>query len=265
MVQKEFNINFKQIKSPLCDLKQKPKVNSNLETQLLFGEKIEVLLELDSNWIFCRSCEDNYKGYIKKKDVGDIQQNNFRVCNLSTHIYKKPNIKSKVIVKLFFNSKVFILNYGKQWSTILIRGKKAYVYSKDIKSINYTHNNSCYWVNIALKFLNTSYLWGGKSCLGIDCSALIQLALAGINISFPRNTIDQIDSKLLSLVPESKIDKGVLIFWRGHVALAISQTDIIHANAYHMRVERESFKNAKKRIENSYGKIIKINKLNIET
>ena len=78
---------------------------------------------------------------------------------------------------------------------------------------------------------------------------------------FPRNTDEQFKSNILKNVSESELDKGTLIFWKGHVAIAINKTEIIHSNAYHMKVAIEQFRDAKKRIENSYGKIIGFKKL----
>ena len=63
---------------------------------------------------------------------------------------------------------------------------------------------------------------------------------------------------LSKYVDESKLKLGDLIFWRGHVAMAINKKDIIHANAYHMKTQVEPLKLAKKRINKEYGKIIKI-------
>ena len=87
---------MKQISVPLCNLTQEPDINSSLETQLLFGEKIEII-EKKGKWIFCRSMYDNYKGWIKIHCISDIQSHNFQISNPMSYIYKKPNIKSKPI------------------------------------------------------------------------------------------------------------------------------------------------------------------------
>ena len=94
-------------------------------------------------------------------------------------------------------------------------------------------------------------MWGGKSHLGLDCSALVQLAIQSINKRFPRNTDEQFKSNILKNVSERELDKGTLIFWKGHVAIAINKTEIIHSNAFHMKVAIEKFCEAKNRIESS--------------
>ena len=66
MVQTESKLKIKQIEIPICNLRLKPNSNSNLETQLLFGEKIKIINENEKQWVLCQSIEDDYTGYIKK-------------------------------------------------------------------------------------------------------------------------------------------------------------------------------------------------------
>ena len=71
MVQRKFKLKIKQVINPICDLRLKPETNSNLETQLLFGEKIKIINENEKQWVLCQSIEDDYTGYIKKNNLGD--------------------------------------------------------------------------------------------------------------------------------------------------------------------------------------------------
>lgn len=252
---------MKQISTPLCNLMQKPNLGSSLESQLLFGENVEIINK-NNHWIFCRSMEDNYKGWVKSDCIGEIQNQNFQISSPMSYIFTEPNIKSQTIARLFFNSKLKITNKNKTWFECNYNGKKGYVYAKHLIDISYKSKNKLIWVEKAKQFLDVIYLWGGKSCLGLDCSALVQLAVQSSQISFPRNSNDQFHSKILKETSMRNLKKGVLIFWDGHVAIAINNKDIIHANAFHMKVQVEPFLEAKKRIEDSYGKILGFKEFN---
>ena len=256
MVQTESKSKIKQIIIPICNLRLKPNSNSDLETQLLFGEKVKIIREINNNWLLCESTQDNYIGYLKKKCIGNITTASHKINNLSSFVYKKPDIKSGFISKLFFNSRVLAIEGENDWLSILVKNKKGYIHKKDLTPLNQKHDFYKNWVDVAIKFLNTPYLWGGKSHAGLDCSALIQLAFQNYEKSFPRNSGDQFKSNLLKKSSEDKLDRGTLIFWKGLVAVAINKKEIIHSNAYHMKVAIEKFNDARKRIENSYGKII---------
>ena len=96
---------------------------------------------------------------------------------------------------------------------------------KDLKKINFKTKN--YFKNIN-KFINVKYRWGGKSFKGIDCSALIQVFLNFNNKYCPRDTKDQVKYFKKNIKLKS-IKKNDIIFWKGHVAVALSKNKLIHA------------------------------------
>ena len=77
-------------------------------------------------------------------------------------------------------------------------------------------------------FKNIKYKWGGKSFKGIDCSALIQIFLNFNNKFCPRDAKDQV-KYFKKNVQLKKIKKNDIIYWKGHVALALSRKKLIHA------------------------------------
>ena len=193
---------------------------SEVVTQLLYGNTFKKLKEIGS-WIRIKNDTDNYKGYIKKKNFTSNQKNTHKVYNLRTNLYSRPNIKSKLKKQLSFGSKIKVVEKKNNF----YKFDNLWIKKKDLKEVNYKTKDI--FKNIK-KFTNTKYKWGGKHFSGVDCSGLIQLFLNFNNKFCPRDTRDQIRyfKKKIEL---KNIRKSDLIFWKGHVAIAISRHNLIHA------------------------------------
>ncbi|MEM7424322.1 MAG: NlpC/P60 family protein, partial [Pseudomonadota bacterium] len=112
------------------------------------------------------------------------------------------------------------------------------------------------WVSVAEMFLATPYLWGGRSCWGIDCSGLVQLSLQAAGRSCPRDSDMQASMASDTLDPASRLERGDLIFWRGHVGIMVDADVILHANGHHMAVISEPLADAVTRIAgNEFGAV----------
>jgi cell wall-associated NlpC family hydrolase len=120
------------------------------------------------------------------------------------------------------------------------------------------------FVNVAERFVGTPYLWGGKSSLGIDCSGLLQVALNAAGVDCPRDSDMQQGGlgKDLDLSQSTKLRRGDLIFWKGHVAIARDATTIVHANAHHMATAIENTADAIARIRATGSEITAIKRMN---
>ena len=91
----------------------------------------------------------------------------------------------------------------------------------------------------ALRFLEVPYLWGGRTAQGLDCSALVQLSLAAAGIAAPRDSGPQRIALGHRVLGDAPPRAGDLVFWPGHVAIALDDGRVLHANAHHMAVTIE--------------------------
>jgi cell wall-associated NlpC family hydrolase len=116
------------------------------------------------------------------------------------------------------------------------------------------------FVAVAEEFLNTPYLWGGKTSLGIDCSGLVQIALQAAGIACPRDS-DMQELALGTLSPLGSLRRGDFVFWKGHVALARDGETLIHANAHHMMVASEPVASTIARIKAAGSEVTSVKRL----
>jgi cell wall-associated NlpC family hydrolase len=122
--------------------------------------------------------------------------------------------------------------------------------------------NESDFVAVAERFLGTPYLWGGKTALGLDCSGLVQVALTACGISCPRDSDMQEDALGTAVHADlSSLNRGDLVFWKGHVAIARDRSNLLHANAYHMAVAIEPIADAVIRIRNAGSEITSIRRI----
>ena len=120
------NESLKQISVPVASVRKHATHASELETQCLLGEKVSVNLR-KKNWSLCKTISDSYIGWIENKSICDANYTSHKIINLITHIYKKPELKSQIIEKLYFDSKVLINEYNSTWSQIDYNNKKYYI------------------------------------------------------------------------------------------------------------------------------------------
>ena len=201
------------------NLYKKPSIKSEIATQIVFGESFFVS-QKNKKWLKIKIKEDNYKGFIQSKNYSEYLQPSHKINKLNAKIYKSPNKKSK-INELSFGSKIKVIDKKYQF----YKFAKGWVNKKDTNIISYKEKNNFNKIKI---FKNVRYKWGGKSFKGIDCSALVQVCLQFNNKFCPRDAKDQFKyfKKNIKL---DNIKKNDVIYWKGHVAVALNDKKLIHA------------------------------------
>ena len=201
------------------NLYKKTSSASEIVTQMIYGEKFKIINKF-SNWIKIKIKNDGYVGYIKNKKFFSYLKTTHKISVLSANIYKNSNFNKK-IGKLTYASRLKIEKTTSKFSKF----QGQWIETKNIKPIKYKNKNIFKDIRI---FKNIKYKWGGKTFNGIDCSALIQVCLNYNNIFCPRDTVQQVKffKRNINL---KNIKKNDIIYWKGHVALALSGKKLIHA------------------------------------
>ena len=203
----------------LTNLHKKPSVRSEILTQMIYGDSFSILNKT-RKWLKVKIKEDGYKGYIKNKNFTDFLKPTHKINILKAKVYKFSN-KQKKINEITFGSKIRVINSKSKF----LKFSKGWINKKDVKHISYRDKNP--FKKIAI-FKNVKYVWGGKSFRGIDCSALVQVFLNFNNSFCPRDAKDQV-KYFRKNIKLKNIKKNDIIYWKGHVALALSNKKLIHA------------------------------------
>ena len=204
---------------PVTNLYKKPSTKSEIVTQMIYGDSFAISNK-SKKWLKVKIKEDGYKGYIKNKNFSNFLKPTHKINILKAKVYKFSNIQKK-ITEISFGSKIRVINSKSKFFEF----SKGWIRKKDVKPISYREKNPFKKITI---FKNTKYVWGGKSFKGIDCSALIQVFLNFNNKFCPRDAKDQV-KYLKKNIKLKNIKKNDIIYWKGHVALALSNKKLIHA------------------------------------
>ncbi|WP_240233457.1 C40 family peptidase [Devosia lacusdianchii] len=206
-------------------VRREPSSSGEQLDQLLFGERFEVLDEADG-WAFGQAVRDGYVGYVDAAALGGSPTTpTHTVRALRTYAFSTPSIKAPPTGLYSMNA--LVAAEGQEGRFVKTAG--GWFVEEHLAPIGQAEPD---YVAVAERFVGTPYQWGGRESLGLDCSGLVQQALYASGRTCPRDS----DQQAAMGEPVETLRRGDLVFWRGHVAMMTSETDIIHANAYYMAV-----------------------------
>mgnify|MGYP006133708567 CR=1 FL=1 len=205
-------------KKEFSNIYKKASKKSEIVSQILYGEKFKILSK-NKDWMKIKTIFDNYIGFIKNKNYTNNFKPTHKVFSLKANIYDKLNNKKSYLP---FASKISIIEDKRGFFEY---EKNKWIKKKDVKKIKHIEKN---YLRLLRLFINTKYVWGGKTYQGIDCSAILQLFFYYNNKFYPRDTKDQIKYSKRNF-NKGIFKKGDVIFWNGHVAICINSKKLIHA------------------------------------
>jgi len=217
-------------------------------SEALYGERVSVYETTGEGWAWGQMEADGYMGWFSANAFGPVgKPATHRVTALRTFVFDTPDIKRTPSVSLSFASLLAV----RETQGEFVATDAGFIPARHVAPLAHREPD---FVATARRFLGTPYLWGGRSSTGLDCSGLVQLALAAAGHPCPRDS-DMQQAALGARVPLagdlSALKRGDLLFWKGHVGLVSDAGRFLHANAFHMAVAEEPLAEAVARIQNS--------------
>lgn len=238
----------------VADVLSAPRIDAGMNTQFLLGDDV-LVFEEGAGWAWVQGVADGYVGYVAAPTLAaGNSEPTHRLVAPRSFLYPGPDLKLPRQGVLSMGSRVTVTG------TSSTRGTE-YAHLSSGKTLIASHlrplaEHAADYVAVAERLLETPYLWGGTSALGVDCSGLVQLAMRLAGRSVLRDADMQQSSLGDALEPGpdySALRRGDLVFWKGHVAIMDDGDTMIHANGHTMSVAREPLRAAIDRIGYLYG------------
>ncbi len=238
-----------RVVAPIAPLRRTPDFEAPLDTEALYGEAA-VVYEERGDWRWVQLARDGYVGYLAAATLGPARAPTHRIAALRSHAYPGSTIKRPPRFALSLGAVVEVARFDGDFA---VADDGLFLYAKHLAPIDAREPD---FVAVAERFLETPYLWGGRTSEGIDCSGLVQTALRAAGIPAPRDS-DMQEAALGRPLPLedalAHLRRGDLVFWRGHVGVMRDAATLLHANGWAMKVASEPLAEACARIDNNGG------------
>jgi cell wall-associated NlpC family hydrolase len=239
----------RQVEASSLPLRREPRFDAIFDSEALFGETL-TLFDESEGWAWVQLARDGYVGYLPSEGLTSaVTTPTHRVAALRTYVYASPDIKTPPLALLSLNA---LLSGAGEEGRFLALQSGGFVIAEHVRKLDEPSRD---FVDVALGFRGTPYLWGGRTSLGVDCSGLVQLASEAAGLSCPRDADMQANEvgRQLDWQGPDALARGDLVFWDGHVGIMTGAHDLVHASAYQMMVVEEPLAEARARIASSKG------------
>ena len=244
----------RRIVASVAPLRRTPADSAALDTEALYGEDV-IVYEEEGGWAWAQLERDDYVGFLPIAALGAPEAPDHRISVPRSFAYPGPSIKLPPVTALPLGARCKIVAREGEFART---AEDWHIYAAHLAPLAAKADD---FVGVAESFLNAPYLWGGRTWLGIDCSGLVQTALREAGIEAPRDS-DMQEAALGAPVAFDAsltgLERGDLVFWKGHVGVMRDAETLLHANGAAMRVTSEPLRAA---CERTSGPITSIRRL----
>ena len=208
---------------PVSPMRAGPSHRSEMVSQLLFGECCQLLEQGEDHWVRVKCLYDGYEGWCQGSQVTAISEEQYPApANL---------LAAEWVNRVEYNGQPMMVPLG----SCLFPGENRICYTGRTWNIELADKNGEAISKLAYQFLNTPYLWGGKTVFGADCSGFTQTVFKFFGIPLLRDAWQQVmQGEAVGLLEEAHA--GDLAFFDNaegkitHVGILLNTAEIIHAS-----------------------------------
>ncbi len=225
------------VNAPVVDMREDPSHESRIASQALFGEDVMIVQE-EGDWLLIET-PDQYRGWIQRGNLDELDQvyqTDLVITRIRANIYGVADTEYGPLMTLTFGARLKVIrNDDVRWIHIeLPCGKSCYVQRGD------TLDPPCLLYKselpeLAKRFINIMYVWGGRSSEGYDCSGFMQMLYKWILINLPRDSKQQVLDARFQEVEVDDAEPGDLLFFGkskervSHVGMYTGNREFIHS------------------------------------
>jgi cell wall-associated NlpC family hydrolase len=245
-----------EVIEPQTGLRAAPAPDAPLLTEALKGERVTIYDRNAEGWAWGQLAADGYVGWLSANALAPSSaEPTHKVTALRTFAFPGPSIKLPPLEALPLGARLGIVGVEDR---LAVTRSRSYVPVPHLAPLDVVEPD---FVAVAERFLGVPYLWGGKTALGLDCSGLVQVALAAAGMVCPRDSDMQEQALGARVNDPAAFRRGDLVFWKGHVAIVRDRAMLIHANAFHMAVAIEPIAEAIARIRDAGSEVISVRRI----
>jgi cell wall-associated NlpC family hydrolase len=197
-------------------------------SQLLFGERVEIIENYKSNWLKIRCLNDDYIGWMDPKQLVEVDQEG-----------APPAIALEMSQPIWCDGLSTYITIGAELPqydgmTTKVAGH-SYRYSGQAIQPDQINKSSIYLDKLVRKWLNSPYLWGGRSPFGVDCSGFTQVVFKCLGYPLLRDSSQQVEQgDVVDFIEQAQL--GDLAFFSKdsdritHVGIILEGQKVIHAS-----------------------------------